>query len=179
MSDGILGSSIPSIPCLQKRMRDTLQGYDEPFFTTLFVLDDFHKVILGRYSLQTFHARQKYLLMSFQPELLKVLGKIAANHKHESKAQLLDNYEFNLKKLLKHKPTRGSHVNVCQHIAGYFKNEWSYSEKENFNKQLVLYKEGRVGLAVLKKRLAFWASRLDKKYLLQQTYLAFFLVRLT
>ncbi|SFF75114.1 Uncharacterized conserved protein YbgA, DUF1722 family [Halobacillus alkaliphilus] len=169
---------IGSDPCIQlvrERSSAIHRGYDERLFTTIFILDDYQKVKMGRYSLQTFHARQKYVLMAFQPELLKELGRIAANHTHESKARLLEDYEFNLRKILNDKPNRGSHVNVCQHIAGYFKNDWSSSEKEIFNKQLVLYKEGKVGLSVLKKRLAFWASRLDKKYLLQQTYLSSFL----
>ncbi|MGP4069389.1 DUF1722 domain-containing protein [Halobacillus sp. B29] len=175
MGDVSIVSSLPSILCLRERVTDTLHGYDEPLFTKLFILDDYHKVKIGRYSLQTFHARQKYLLMAFQPELLKVLGRIAANHTHESKVRLLEKYELELRKLLNDKPTRSSHINVCQHIAGYFKNDWSSTEKEIFNKQLILYKDGKVGLAMLKKRLAFWASRLDKKYLLQQTYLASFL----
>ncbi len=155
MGEISIGNSISSILYLRERMKDTLQGYDEPLFTALFILDDYHKVKIGSYSLQTFHTRQKYLLMAFQPEILKVLGRIAANHKHESKVRLLENYELELRKLLNHKPTRRSHINVCQHIAGYFKNDWSSSEKEKFNKKLLLYKEGKVGGAVLKKNWPF------------------------
>ncbi|MGP4076432.1 DUF1722 domain-containing protein [Halobacillus sp. K22] len=147
---------IPSILYLRKKVTDILhQNYYDSLFTKLFILDDFNHVKTRRYSIQTFHARQKYLLMSFHPGLLKKLGSIAANHTHESKDQLLENYEFNLRKLLNNKPTRGSHANVCQHIAGYFKKNWSSSEKAEFNKQLLLYKEGELGLAVIKKDWPF------------------------
>ncbi|EAO51330.1 Hypothetical cytosolic protein [Bacillus thuringiensis serovar israelensis ATCC 35646] len=68
------------------------------------------------------------------------------------------------------RPLVTSHVNVCQHIFGYFKKNLKNQEKEHFLTLLQKYKEKKIPLSSLLSVLKSWALRFEEQYLLRQTY---------
>ncbi|MBX0357937.1 DUF523 and DUF1722 domain-containing protein [Halobacillus sp. Nhm2S1] len=142
------------------------------FLTKLFTLADFREVKkeAGMNGLQQFHARNKYLFMAYHPGTLKKLGQTVANHDHLDYEHVIENYEPLLHQLLERPAKPTAHVNVCQHIAGYFKKELSKEEKENFQSLLEQYKEEKVPLSAVLSVLNCWVARFQSEYLSQQTY---------
>ncbi|QAS53246.1 YbgA family protein [Halobacillus litoralis] len=142
------------------------------FLTKLFTLASFREVKeSGKMnSLRQFHATNKYLFMAYHPDTLKRMGRAVANHEHYSLEMVFENYEGLLHELLREPAKPSAHVNVCQHIYGYFKKELTKEEKENFRSLLGQYKRGEVPLNAVIRVLSNWASHFQSDYLKRQTY---------
>ncbi|MGP4059229.1 YbgA family protein [Halobacillus sp. H74] len=142
------------------------------FLTKLFTLASFREVKeIGKMnSLRQFHTTNKYLFMAYHPDTLKRMGRAVANHEHYSLEMVIENYEGLLHELLREPAKPSAHVNVCQHISGYFKQELTKEEKENFRSLLGQYKKGEVPLNAVIRVLSNWASHFQSDYLKGQTY---------
>ncbi|UOQ45273.1 YbgA family protein [Halobacillus salinarum] len=162
-------AQIPVV-CVTENQWESIQLRKE-FFRKLYVLAYFRHVENAK-QLFAFHSENKYLLMSYHSYLLKQLGAIAANHKQESFTKVRNTYNEKLEELLKYPAKASSHVNVCQHIAGYFKHELTENEKEALKSKMMEYLDGSTSLSVITEQLYSLADRYQKDYLLQQTYFA-------
>ncbi|MCA0985408.1 DUF523 and DUF1722 domain-containing protein [Halobacillus yeomjeoni] len=142
------------------------------FLTKLFTLADFRRINKEKSlkSLQAFHSKNKYLFMAYHPGTLKLMGRTLANHDHLPIDAVLAHYEEHLYQLLSKPAKPSAHVNVCQHIAGYFKNELNKEEKRNFQSLVRQYSEEKVPLSAVISVLRSWVARFDSQYLQQQTY---------
>ncbi|RNA69240.1 YbgA family protein [Alteribacter keqinensis] len=144
----------------------------EHFLTRIYTLSEFRdtKSRGDLESLNRFHARNKYLFLSYHPKLLKDAGRIIANYEKRSKEEIYSSYEAVLGTMMKKKPKFTSNINVCQHILSFFKGELSVREKEHFLYLLQQYSERRIPLSNLTSILKSWVYRFEREYLFNQSY---------
>ncbi|WP_226581546.1 YbgA family protein [Halobacillus litoralis] len=142
------------------------------FLTKLFTLAGFREVKRKNttHALQQFHADNKYLFMAYHPGTLKKMGQVVANHNHNNFEEVIRYYEHLLHALMQKPAKASAHINVCQHIAGYFKKELTKAEKESFSDLLDQYRDEKVPLSAVISVLNCWSARFQSSYLIKQTY---------
>ncbi|MFA6619232.1 MAG: DUF523 and DUF1722 domain-containing protein [Candidatus Neomarinimicrobiota bacterium] len=119
----------------------------------------------------SFHTRHKYTFMAHAPALLKTAGKIvAASSKKTINSDILA-YEPVLMSIVNLKATVKKHVNVLQHIMGYFKNDLSSDEKQELLYVIQKYADHYVPLIVPIVLLQHYVRKYQDPYLLEQWYL--------
>lgn len=155
---------------VEEDLNKALSRHD--FLTKLFTVADFREIKKEEKikAIQAFQARHKYLFMAYHPGISKQLGRISANHEHLEWEAIVKAFEEGLWKLLEQPPKPSAHVNVCQHIAGYFKKELTKEDKINFQALLQQYVEKRVSLTAVIRVLHSWAVQFQQEYLLNQSY---------
>ncbi|WP_442598589.1 YbgA family protein [Neobacillus sp. D3-1R] len=117
-----------------------------------------------------FHSKNKYLFMAYNQAALKEMGQIVASHKQQPIHTIYQAYEKQLHRLFARKPRDQSNINVCQHIAGYFKQQLSDDEKQFFAEMLEKYRNDKVPLSSLTSVLKSWVIRFKNDYLKVQTF---------
>lgn len=118
-----------------------------------------------------FHSRNKLLILSHSPEYARTMGKLVAGAKQMDREAFRQDYEEQLIAALRLKPTLKKHVNVLQHIMGYFKKQLSADEKQELLEILDRYKNGYVPLLVPMTLINHYVRKYDQPYLKAQTYL--------
>jgi uncharacterized protein YbgA (DUF1722 family)/uncharacterized protein YbbK (DUF523 family) len=121
--------------------------------------------------LVAFHTREKLLLLSHNPERYRALGKLVAEGKQQKAAVLYADYERLFMQTLGLKTTRAKHVNVLQHMLGYFKKDLGPDEKKEMLEIIGAYREGHVPLIVPVTIVNHFVRKYGQAYLAQQTYL--------
>ena len=124
---------------------------------------------LGR--LVDFHTRHKLLLMAHSPTHYQVLGRMVAGSRKEAPEALFDRYEQTLLEALTLKATVKKHVNVLQHILGYFKKELSADEKQEMLAIIDRYQQELVPLVVPVTLMNHYVRKYNQSYLASQVYL--------
>jgi uncharacterized protein YbgA (DUF1722 family)/uncharacterized protein YbbK (DUF523 family) len=98
--------------------------------------------------LTEFHARHKYIFMSHDQSLARLLGTwLAENHKTEI-STITSQYLSKMMILLKHIATRRNHVNTLQHIQGYLKKYLTADDKLELTTNIDQYRKGLLPLVV-------------------------------
>lgn len=165
--------SFPGLPLAhEEQLQDaTLR---DCFIARIFVMHRWHGLIAGRKSirkLMEFHARHKYLLMAHSPGTAGELGRFIADARHLSASERYTGYIGGLIRALARPTTVSKHINVLQHIMGYFKKDLTGDEKAELAGIIKSYKEGQLSLAVPIVLLNHYARKYNSTYLLQQYYL--------
>ncbi|WP_028400268.1 YbgA family protein [Ectobacillus panaciterrae] len=144
----------------------------EHFFTKLFTVAAFKelKKEASMKKLVQFHGDNKYLFMAYNQTKLKEIGRIVANHQKLPIREVFAAYEQGLYEILNRTARYTSHINVCQHIFGYFKDKLKKEEKEHFLSLLNKYVEKKIPLSSILALLRSWTIRFEEEYLLRQTY---------
>jgi uncharacterized protein YbgA (DUF1722 family)/uncharacterized protein YbbK (DUF523 family) len=122
-------------------------------------------------SLIDFHARHKLLIMSHSPTHLKMMGKLVAESKTLPAEDVFVQYESLLIGALRLKSTLKKHINVMQHIMGYFKRQLSSDEKQELLEIIEQYRQEFVPLIVPVTLLNHYVRKYKQPYLAQQFYL--------
>lgn len=145
----------------------------EHFLTKIFLLARFRKVKENNKmnDLVKFHSDNKYLFMAYDQNILKEMGRIAANHDKFNTIDVLSKYEEKLNLILEDYPNYKSIINVLNHIFGYFKKNLSSSEKEFFLDIVEKYRNNKVPLSVPIHLLRSWIIEYDVDYLKDQTFI--------
>jgi uncharacterized protein YbgA (DUF1722 family)/uncharacterized protein YbbK (DUF523 family) len=136
-----------------KRWRTLLDGGNEP----------------GR--LVAFHTCEKLLLMAHSPAYYRRMGKLVANVRQMPPEFLFDAYEDLFMSALKYKATPAKHINVLQHILGYFKKLLTGDERKEMLQILDTYRNGDVPLIVPITLVNHYVRKYAQPYLSGQTYL--------
>jgi len=118
-----------------------------------------------------FHTRNKLLILSHSPECGRSMGKLVAGAKQMGMDAFYRQYEDQLISALRLKPTVKKHINVLQHIMGYFKKQLSPDEKKELLEVFDQYKSGFVPLLVPMTLVNHYVRKYDQPYLKQQSYL--------
>jgi uncharacterized protein YbgA (DUF1722 family)/uncharacterized protein YbbK (DUF523 family) len=145
----------------------------ENFIERVFALQRWRKLLKERRApgrLTAFHAREKLLLLSHSPQHSRALGKLIAGGK-QNPDDLHRTYEQLFMQTLALKSTIAKHVNVLQHILGYFKKNLSADEKQEMLSIIGWYRAGDVPLIVPVTLLNHYVRKYEQAYLAQQTYL--------
>jgi len=146
----------------------------ENFIEAVFVLQKWREALAKektRGELVDFHTRHKLLIMSHSPKHYQTMGKFVASAKQVSSTALYDTYQGQLMEALRLKTTTKKHVNVLQHMMGYFKKQLSSDEKQEILEYLDLYRNGYVPLIVPVTLINHYVRKYDQPYLKQQYYL--------
>ena len=137
-----------------------------------FVIERFEDVKKNKKAkeLVEFQARNKFLIMAYNQEQLKILGRIVASYKKIKFSEILNEYEKNLNICLEYKPTIKTHSNVIMHIFGFFSKEFTSLEKDKFFELLKEYKNRKIKIGDILAEIHPIVFRFNKTYLASQTY---------
>jgi uncharacterized protein YbgA (DUF1722 family)/uncharacterized protein YbbK (DUF523 family) len=164
----------PLLPVEEEgRLHDT--GLRENFIEKIFTLKrwrDTRSMKTNRDALVNFHTRHKFLLLSHSAKLCREMGKLVASQKSLDERNLFPQYETMLMEALKLEATQKKHVNVLQHMMGYFKKQLSASEKTELLEIIDSYRKAFFPLIVPVTMLSHYARKYDQAYLREQIYLS-------
>lgn len=141
----------------------------ENFYTCIFTISDF-KNVKDLNSLYKFHAKHKYLFMSYNQIMMRQMGNIAANKNKHNFNTTRENYFKKLLKLLSKNPRISNNINTQMHVMGYFKKHLTKKEKEHFLNLLELYKDKKIPASTVNSILNSWINRFGNEYLEKQSY---------
>ncbi|MFZ1987318.1 MAG: DUF523 and DUF1722 domain-containing protein, partial [Desulfatitalea sp.] len=146
----------------------------ENFIERIFALQRWRTTLaegkrLGR--LVAFHTGEKLLLLSHSPGHYRAMGKLVAAGKQQPIDRLYGAYERTFVEALALKSTPVKHVNVLQHILGYFKKNLSADEKHEMLALIDDYRAGHVPLIVPVTLINHYVRKYAEPYLAQQSYL--------
>lgn len=162
---GAFIARFPGLPVIEDGMLND-RFLRERFLNRIFIAARWHELCrtgLTPRALSDFQAANKLLLMSHAPGRYAELGRLAAGGD-------TGNYRAKLNELLALLPSVSKHVNVMQHILGYFKPDLDAWEKQEVLSAITSYHQGQNQLAVPLTMLLHYARKYRKDYLLQQTY---------
>jgi len=146
----------------------------ETFIEQIFTLMRWRNTLSTKESmgnLVDFHTRHKLLIMSHSPGHSKSMGKLVAQGKSLPMKDLFTQYETLLVSALRLKTTLKKHINVLQHIMGYFKKQLSPDEKQELFEIIAQYRQEHVPLIVPVTLLNHYVRKYKQPYLAQQVYL--------
>ena len=144
----------------------------EHFLTKLFTRARFRRVKhshdMG--TLVQFHTRNKLLLMGYDEQALRSMGRIVANPDKRLFEDVITDYEQHLNAALADVPRCLPNINVLMHALGYFSDDLTPEEKVFFLDYLERYRNGTVPLSTLIGMMMSWIVRFENDYLAQQTF---------
>jgi uncharacterized protein YbgA (DUF1722 family)/uncharacterized protein YbbK (DUF523 family) len=165
--------AFPSLPCEEDgRLHDP--ALRENFIERVFALKRFRDEVAARPSvrlLQEFHASSKYLLMAHSPEGAQELGRLAAAAAPANLAETVSAYETRFLAAMAARATVGRHVNVLQHMQGYFSEQLTPAEREELGYVVDEYAREQVPLIVPVTLFRHYIYKYQSSYLMQQHYL--------
>jgi len=170
----VLRERLPLLPVEEEgRLHDP--WLRESFVERIFAYQRFKEAReagMGRGELVDFHTRHKLALLAHSPDAYRKLGRIVAGMKKGAKLDpLLDAYGAGFLEGLAVRSSRGKHVNVLQHMAGYFKDVLPPDERKELEGLVADYGRGLVPLVVPQTLLRHHVKKHGVAYLAGQTYL--------
>jgi uncharacterized protein YbgA (DUF1722 family)/uncharacterized protein YbbK (DUF523 family) len=169
----VLLDRFPLLPVEEEgRLHDL--GLRDNFVERVFCYRRWRDAVAGgltRGKLVAFHATHKLLLMAHSPRHLQALGRIVAAAKEARAGTLEAQYGEAFMAALRTKATTKKHVNVLQHILGYFKRDLDAHDKAEALAVLDDYARGLVPLVVPLTLLKHHLRRHPVPYLQGQVYL--------
>lgn len=119
-----------------------------------------------------FHRVHKYQLMAHSPSACTALGRVVATAGARPIGEVVEPYAGGLMAALATKATVKRHVNVLQHLAGYFKDRLDARGKQELVHAFEDYRRRLVPLSVPIALVRHHVRALDVEYLADQVYLA-------
>jgi uncharacterized protein YbgA (DUF1722 family)/uncharacterized protein YbbK (DUF523 family) len=144
----------------------------EHFLTKLFALARFRLVKRSSEmrEIVRYHSENKFLLMAYNQNEMRLLGNVVANHEKKTFQEVARKYEYHLHRCMQDAPKRTSNINVLMHILGFFSKALSKDERQFFLNTLEVYREGRIPFTSALRLVNAWAVRFQNRYLLDQTF---------
>jgi uncharacterized protein YbgA (DUF1722 family)/uncharacterized protein YbbK (DUF523 family) len=146
----------------------------ESFIERVFTLKRWREMLAEdntRGGLVKFHERHKYLIMSHSIPHYRELGRIVSDMKGKKLPALQADYLTKLMEALRLRATVKKHVNVLQHLAGYFKKQLNADEKQELVETIETYKQENFPLIVPVTLINHYIRKYQEPYLGQQYYL--------
>ena len=122
-------------------------------------------------SLVAFHTAHKLQLMAHSPRLYAELGRLVAGAKGLARPALRASYEAQFMSALEVMATPNRHVNVLQHILGYFTDQLDSAARQELVELIDDYGRGVVPLVVPLTLVRHHVRHFGVSYLQAQTYL--------
>lgn len=163
----------------EKRLLD--ERIRDHFLTKLFTIARYRKVMdeMKARTLIDFHSRAKFLLMAYDQNTMREMGRIVSNQKELGIEDAVEGYQKLLGIAMEKGPRYTSHINVMLHGFGYVSSELTSAEKDLFMDSIEMFRDDRIPLTTLKSILRSWLVRFNVKYLLEQYYFDPYPVELT
>lgn len=148
------------------------QSIREHFLTRLFGNADFTEISKdpSLQKLLAFHTRYKLILMHYNQNQLKIMGRILADAKKNTLEVTFQTYKDHLNIAWGKPPRCQSVIHVLLHVLGYFKNQLSLKEKAYFLDLIEAYREAKIQLRVLTQVLETWILHYQIEYLSNQRF---------
>jgi len=164
MFAGTFADRFPELPMIEEGMLNDC-FLRERFLNRIFTNQRWREVCANRskHLLSDFQARHKLMLMSHAPGKYHELGQIVETGD-------FDAYYHKLNEIMTYQPTVSKHVNVMQHILGYFKKELESWEKGELLEAIGQYRENLIRIEVPMTLLRHYVRKYHKDYLMDQTY---------
>ena len=124
-----------------------------------------------RQALVQFHTIHKYLLLAHSPQQYEVLGRLVGQAHQHRPEDLIHRYGELFMKALAVKSTVRKHVNVLQHILGYFKERLGAREKAELLVVIGDYHQGLTPLIVPLTLIKHYVQTYEIDYIRDQVYL--------
>ncbi|MFI5028840.1 MAG: YbgA family protein [Solirubrobacterales bacterium] len=118
-----------------------------------------------------FHTAEKLLLLAHDTTAYRRLGQVVAAAKGRGRAPVNAEYLDLFMKALAKPATRAKHVNVLQHMEGYFKKVLPVPERRELAVVVDDFRRGLVPLVVPVTLIRHLARRFEVRYLMGQIYL--------
>jgi len=122
-------------------------------------------------SLVAFHSAHKLVILAHSPEAYRALGRLVATAGNADRADLEAAYREGFLRAMAVRATTGRHVNVLEHMLGYFKRDLGEESRADIRGAIADYRRGLVPLAVPKALIRHQAIGQRVDYLLGQAYL--------
>jgi uncharacterized protein YbgA (DUF1722 family)/uncharacterized protein YbbK (DUF523 family) len=122
-------------------------------------------------SLVQFHAAHKLTLLAHSPSVYQSLGRLVARASSMPRAELRDQYQDAFMRALGMMATPRRHVNVLQHMLGYFRGKLDDESRLELAAAIADYQKGLVPLIVPITLLRHHVRRCGIEYLASQVYL--------
>jgi len=126
---------------------------------------------LTRQGLVDFHRRHKFLLLAHSRPHYEKLGQLVGNASLHRPTDLAHAYASLFMQALQVRATVRKHVNVLQHMVGFFKPRLSAAERDELQEVLKDYHQGLTPLVVPLTLVKHYIRHLDIGYLADQVYL--------
>ena len=149
-------------------------GLRENFIERIFALKKWRETLNAKNfkkSLIDFHTKHKLLILAHSTKHYQMMGKLVAAQKNFSAKDIQKQYQDLLLEALKMKATPAKHVNVLQHMMGYFKEQLSADEKKELLELIHAYRDGYIPLIVPVTLISHYVRKYDEPYLKDQVYL--------
>ncbi len=124
-----------------------------------------------RQAVVRFHTIHKYLLLSHSQQHYQVLGRLVGQAERYGPKELALKYGELFMEALAVKATVRKHVNVLQHILGYFKNRLGTHEQAELSGVITDYHQGLTPLIVPLTLIKHYVRRFGVAYIQDQVYL--------
>jgi len=124
-----------------------------------------------RQALVQFHTIHKYLLLAHSPQQNEALGRLVGQAQQHHPKELAYQYGELFMKALAVKATVRKHVNVLQHILGYFKERLGAKEKAELLVVIGDYHQGLTPLIVPLTLIKHYVQTYEVDYIRDQVYL--------
>jgi uncharacterized protein YbgA (DUF1722 family)/uncharacterized protein YbbK (DUF523 family) len=144
------------------------------FIERVFAYRRLRSFFTGRWSiggLVALHTAHKLQLLAHAPRAYAELGRMVAKGSSVARAELRDRYETEFMGALKKIATPARHVNVLQHMAGYFSDRLDPASRRELASVIEDYRAGLVPLIVPITLVRHYVRVLDVSYLKGQVYL--------
>jgi len=169
----VLLEAMPLLPLEEEgRLNDPVLR--ENFVSRVFVYERWQRLLAegiapGR--LIAFHTDHKYLIMAHSQAAYERMGRLLANLAGADLEGLAQTYATELMTALKRRVNRKRHVNVLQHIMGYFKRSIDSGDKAELLATIEAYRRAEVPLVVPVTLLRHYLRRHPDSYMERQHYL--------
>ena len=124
-----------------------------------------------RQAVVRFHTIHKYLLLAHSAQHYQALGRLVGRAEHHRPKELAIKYGEVFMKALAVKATVRKHVNVLQHILGYFKTQLGASQKAELLGVISDYHQGLTPLIVPLTLIKHYVQQFEVHYIRDQVYL--------
>ena len=146
----------------------------ENFIERVFCYRRYQDLLEGgvtRQAVIQFHTIHKYLLMAHSPQHYQVLGRLVGLAERYRPRELARRYGELFMAALAVKATVRKHVNVLQHILGYFKGQLAAREKAELLGVIGDYHRGLTPLIVPLTLIKHYVQQFEVHYIRDQVYL--------
>ena len=146
----------------------------ENFIERVFCYRRFQDLVqngVTRQALIRFHTIHKYLLLAHSQQHYETMGRLVGQVERYRLKELTSKYAEHFMKALTMKATVRKHVNVLQHIVGYFKSRLTTQEKAELLGLIADYHRGLTPLIVPLTLVKHYVQILDVGYIRDQVYL--------
>jgi len=145
-----------------RRLRDVFAGADAG-------ADPPRRWTIG--DLVRFHTAIKLLLFAHEPRAYESLGRLVAGAKSRARSPIAAEYARTLMAALARVPTRRRHVNVLQHMAGYFTDRIDADARAELAGVIVEFRRGEIPLEAVLTLVRHHVRTHGIDYLTGQIYL--------